>query len=267
LRARSRPAPWWRRRAALWLAGNTLALFVEIGALVALLVSPQLRPHQVAITGAQRLRPAEIREAARISPAQSLLLLRGADIQARLEHLPWVRSAQVDLRLPDEVRIRIREWSPVAILRIGESALFLNEHGRVLGPAGAASSPVMIVAQSGEDRAGRTAIDPRLLGLLREIAPRWGATYGVGLREFQLGRNLELTAVTTPGWRVIFGQMATEQQRASLESKLRSLKALRARVDFQTDPLEYINLMNDRQPVVKTHAPVASPSRRPGRAP
>ncbi len=224
-----------------------------------MLTSPELRPHRVAVQGAQRLRPEEIREAARISPAQGLLLLRAADIQARLERLPWVRSAQVDLRLPDEVRIRVHEWSPVAILRVGESALFLNEHGRILGPAGAASSPLTIVAQSAEDRAGRTAVDPRLLGLLREIAPRWQPTYGVGLREFQLDRNLELTAVTAPGWRVVFGQMATEQQRTSLESKLRSLKALRARVDFQTDSLEYINVMNDLEPMVKTRAPSAPP--------
>jgi hypothetical protein len=168
------------------------------------------------------------------------------------------------------VRIDVVEWSPIAVLRVRESALYLGENGRILGPAGEGATPLTIVAPFAEDRAGRDALDPRLLAALRKIAAEWEPTYGIGLREFRLDRNLELTAVTTRGWRVLFGQMATSAQRNSLEGKLRTLKAVQAKQNLQTDPIDYINVMNEQLPSVKTLAPSPPPapaSPAPGRTP
>ena len=58
----------------------------------------------------------------------------------------------------------------------------------------------------------------------------------------------------------------TPEQVGSLESKLASLKALSGKVDLAHSRLDYVNLMNQNQPV--THAiPSPSPSPRPSASP
>jgi cell division protein FtsQ len=253
---------WWQRRAVIWLVANSALLALEVGLVGVALTAPALRPGDAEVRGTQHLTPAEIRLAARISREQSLLLLPGEDIVNRVERLPWVRSARVELGLPNRVRIDVVEWSPVAVLRVRESALYLGENARILGPAGEGTIPLTIVAPFAEDRAGRAALDPRLLTALRKIAAEWEPTYGIGLKEFRLDRNLELTAVTTRGWRVLFGQMATSAQRSTLEGKLRALKSVSTKRNFQTDPIDYINVMNEQLPTDRTLAPTPSGTRR-----
>jgi cell division septal protein FtsQ len=242
------------------LIANGVLLALEVGLVGVALTGPALRPVDAEVQGTQHLTPAEIRLAARIPSAQSVLLLPAGDVVNRVERLPWVRSARVELGLPNRVRIDVVEWSPVAVLRVRESALYLGENGRILGPAGEDTMAPTIVAPFAEDRAGRVALDPRLLAALRKIAAEWEPTYGIGLKEFRLDRNLELTAVTTRGWRVLFGQMATSTQRNSLEGKLRALKAVQAKRNFQTDPIDYINVMNEQLPTDKTLAPPPPPA-------
>ncbi len=243
--------PWWRNEARRWLAANALILFLEVTALAVSLTAPPLQAQRVVVEGATRITPDAVRRAAQLPSTRSMLLLRPGDIQARLERIPWIESARVEFRLLNQVRIQIKEWTPVAILRVRESSVFLGASGRVLGPAGDATSPVTIVAPAAEDRAGRTAVDARLLRLLTAIAPQWEGAYGIGLKEFRLDGDLELSIVTAPGWRVILGQMATDEQRASLGAKLQALKALQARYNFGRDPIEYINVMNEAAPTVK----------------
>jgi hypothetical protein len=238
-----------------------LILLLELAALGAALTWPRLRAAHIEVEGARHMTSEAIRQAAQVPTGHSLLLLQEREIEARLERLPWVETARVQARLPDRVRIRVREYVPVAVLRVRESNLLISASGRVLGPAGAAGTGLTIAAPAAEDRAGRTAVDPRLLRLLLDLGGQWEGAYGVGLKEFQLNKNLELSAMTVRGWPVQFGQMVTDDQRASLNSKVQALSALRARYNFGTDAIEYINVMNPGTPTVKT--PSASPSATP----
>ncbi len=235
---------------------------LELAALGTALTWPGLRPRHIEVEGATHLTSAAVRQAAQVPVANSLLLLHEGEIEARLQRLPWVEEARVQPRLPDRVRIRVKEYVPVAVLRVRESSLLMSAGGRVLGPAGDAGARLTIAAPAAEDRAGRTAVDPRLLRLLLDIGAQWEGAYGVGLKEFQLNKNLELSAVTMRGWPVQFGQMATDDQRASLAAKLQALAALRSRYNFGADFIDYINVMNAGSPTVKTSssAPTAAPA-------
>jgi cell division protein FtsQ len=60
-----------------------------------------------------------------------------ATIEARLLELPWIRTARVRRELPNRVVIRIREYRPLAIVRIDDaerSLFYLAADGRIFAP-------------------------------------------------------------------------------------------------------------------------------------
>jgi hypothetical protein len=59
------------------------------------------------------------------------------------------------------------------------------------------------------------------------------------------------TLRTDRGWTIIFGQMATADQFASLTPKLGALRALSTRINLSSAPISYINVMNPRAPAVQ----------------
>jgi hypothetical protein len=63
-----------------------------------------------------------------------------------------------------------------------------------------------------------------------------------------------LTAQTDRGWAIIFGQMVTSDDRATLTPKLAALRALNSRVDFTSTQIQYINLENPGAPAVQMRA-------------
>jgi hypothetical protein len=68
---------------------------------------------------------------------------------------------------------------------------------------------------------------------------------------FRLDRQEVLTAQTDRGWTIIFGQMVTADDRATLEPKLAALRALSSRIDLASAAIQYVNLENPRAPAVQ----------------
>jgi hypothetical protein len=68
---------------------------------------------------------------------------------------------------------------------------------------------------------------------------------------FRLDRRQVLTAQTDRGWTIIFGQMVTSDDRATLTPKLAALRALNSRIDFTSAQILYINLENPGAPAVQ----------------
>jgi hypothetical protein len=60
-----------------------------------------------------------------------------------------------------------------------------------------------------------------------------------------------LSAQTDRGWAIIFGQMVTRDDRASLEPKLAALRALSSRMDLTSSQILYVNLENPGAPAVQ----------------
>jgi cell division protein FtsQ len=60
-----------------------------------------------------------------------------ATVAARLRELPWVRTARVRRELPDRVVIRVREYRPLAIVRVDDAAqplYYVAADGRIFAP-------------------------------------------------------------------------------------------------------------------------------------
>jgi POTRA domain, FtsQ-type/Cell division protein FtsQ len=257
-RRRTTPAPAKpvaSGRGWLWALLQIAVLGGEIFALLFLLAQPAFRPRQVEVVGTRHLTVAEVTGALNLPSDRNIFLLSQVELANRLQALPWVRTANVSLALPDRVSVRVTEWTPSAVLQVGETTYYLNDLGEVLDPAAEAGG-LTVISRAGFGPAtdGQHAVASELLPMLIQLRAGFTPAFKVAVTSFQLDRREVLTAQTDRGWTIIFGQMVTSEDRASLEPKLAALRALSTRIDLTSAPIQYINLENARAPAVQMRA-------------
>jgi len=236
----------------LWALVQITLVGGEIFALLFLLAQPAFRPRHVEVVGVKHLTAAQVTDALNLPSDRNIFLLSQADLANRLQALPWVRSARVSLALPDHVTVTVTEWTPSAVLQVGEATYYLNDMGEVLDPAVEAKTLTVINRPGfGPAKDGQHAVGSDLLPMLIQLRAGFGAAFKISVTSFQLDRREVLTAQTDRGWTIIFGQMVTSDDRASLEPKLAALRALSSRIDLVSAPIQYINLENARAPAVQ----------------
>ena len=254
-RRRTAPAPAKPAASArgwLWALLQIAVLAAEIFAVLFLLAQPGFRPRHVEVIGTSHLTAAQVTGALDLPGDRNIFFLSEAELAQRLRALPWVRSASVSLALPDRVSVKVTEWKPSAVLQVGEATYYLNDLGEVLDPAAEAGSlPVINRPDFGPVRDGRLAVSSDLLPMLFQLRAGFAAAFKISVMSFQLDRHEVLKAQTDRGWPIIFGQMVTSDDRATLEPKLAALRALSSRIDLASAPIQYINLENPRAPAVQ----------------
>lgn len=254
-RRRTAPAPAHAAassRGWIWAVAQIAILGAETFAALFLLAQPAFRPRQVQVVGAMHLTPAQISAALALPPDRTIFFLSHGELEQRLMAMPWVRSASVSLALPDRVTARIIEWRPSAVLQVGEATYALNDLGQVLDPAAEAGGLAVINRPDfGSVTYGQRAVDRDLLPMLLQLKAGFAPAFKISLMSFQLNRRQLLTAQTDRGWTIIFGQMVTSDDRATLEPKLAALRALSSRIDFTSTQIQYINLENPGAPAVQ----------------
>lgn len=239
-------------RGWLWASGQLALLGLEVLALLLLLAYPGFRPRQVHMVGLDHLGAGDVTSALAIPADRSIFLVSRSILEGRLQALPWVRSASVTLTLPDQVLVSIDEWTPVAVLQQGERSFYVSPQGRILGPAPEAGSlPIVERPNLAPVRAGTVALSPEVEALLVPLGRGFPGAYHLRVAAFVLDDRQDLTIKTDRGFPIYFGQMATADQRAGLETKLGALKALASRVDLVSAPIAYVNLMNPAAPAVQ----------------
>jgi cell division septal protein FtsQ len=224
----------------------------EAFALLFLLAQPAFRPQGVQVLGVLHLRSSDIRQALDLPTDRNVFFLSEGVLERRVEALPWVRTASVHVALPDAVTVRVSEWKPNAVLQVGEETYYVNDRGAILDPAPEARGLTVIDRPDfGPVHAGDQAISPELLTMVRQMQAAFPTAFKISLTAFELDSRDSLTAHTDRGWPLIFGQMATADQRATLEPKLAALRSLGARLDLGSRSIAYVNLMNPGAPAVQ----------------
>jgi cell division protein FtsQ len=254
-RRRTAPAPAKpaaSTRGWIWAVAQIAILGAEVFAGLFLLAQPAFRPRQVDVVGTTHLTPAQITAALALPADRNIFFLSHAELEQRLMAMPWVRSASVSLALPDRVTAKITEWKPSAVLQVGEATYALNDLGQVLDPAAEAGGLTVINRPDfGRVTYGQRGIDRDLLPMLLQLKAGFAPAFKISLMSFQLDRRQVLAAQTDRGWTIIFGQMVTSDDRATLTPKLAALRALSSRIDFTSAQIQYVNLENPGAPAVQ----------------
>ena len=150
---------------ALRLAGIILLLAgaaaVVAAAVQWLLTSPRFAVAVVEVQGTSRLSPAEVREAAAISPGENLFRLNAEEVVARLRQLGPVKRAEVIRSFPNRVTLVVEERVPFTLAQAGR-LYWLDEDGVSLGPEPRAVTPrlpVITGIRPEETRSGGAAAE------------------------------------------------------------------------------------------------------------
>ncbi len=153
-----------RRRRIVWRC--------SVAALIALLIwaaflSPFLKVKKVRVSGGRHTTSEEIARAAGLDSADNLLLLSTSSIAADAARLPWVKSVEVERKLPGTVKVRVTERKPMMVLAAEGRRWLLDSEGRVLGSEpGQERMPVIAGSPVDALEAGATVGDQEVTGAL-----------------------------------------------------------------------------------------------------
>lgn len=121
------------RRRLWWIGVGAVVLVVVIGVL-AVLGSSLFAVENVKVTGNVYTDPTELAAVVDDLKGTPVLLVDVADVEARLEAIPWVEQARVRTDFPRSASIEIRERTPVAAMQGSDGKVrVLDSAGRVLG--------------------------------------------------------------------------------------------------------------------------------------
>jgi len=146
---------------------------------------------------------------------QPMLSIDPQALKARLEAIGWVRSVQVERRLPDEIYIKLTEAEPLALWQHDNGFKLLDREGHVIGQAGIEGFtrlPVLVGDNAPDHAADLFAI----LAREPDLAPRVKAAVWVGERRWNLrfdnGVDVELPAESPQLAWSLLARLEREQQ-------------------------------------------------------
>ncbi len=197
------------------LAGRvSMLLLTAIAAtvgLIYLLQMPELAVGRTSteIGGNLRITPEEIYTGSGID-GRNVLLLRSADVAARVETIPGVAKAAVHVRLPNQVLIDIAEHAPLVAWKAVTSTVWLAADGAEVPQAGAAP-PLSFTDQSN----GRLDRDP---ALRRMVLENLRAVHAIRpeLAEFYYADEPGLYYRAPEGWDVWLGDSGPMDEKLGL---------------------------------------------------
>ena len=112
--------------------GTITALGLTAAAIWGAFFSPLLRVNEVRVVGARHTTSAQVAEITGLDTGDNLLLLSTDLLEEEILALPWVADAEVDRRLPDTVRVKIREREPALVIEVPSGRWTIDARGRVL---------------------------------------------------------------------------------------------------------------------------------------
>jgi cell division protein FtsQ len=136
----------------------------------ALLEASWLRINDVHITGLKHLPREEILNTMKVPRGSSVFSLKKPEMVAKLETLPWTKSAVVSFDMPGRLIVEVTEREPLALIFTGEF-LLLDTEGKLFLQTNAEQSPNLLLI-SGYSSLGLKQGDkmpPRHMRMLREL--------------------------------------------------------------------------------------------------
>ncbi len=84
----------------------------------------------ITVEGCRRIPPSEILQWADLDKKTNILSFNIKALQIHLVSHPWIKSADIQREVPDKIHIKISEYTPVAIIDLGQKFL-LDDSGTI----------------------------------------------------------------------------------------------------------------------------------------
>jgi cell division protein FtsQ len=153
--------------------------------LLALSADAGLAITDIEVEGRHRASPDSVLAALGAQRGTPILAVSPAEAKARLEAMPWVRSASVERLLPDTLHVRIVERRPLAVWQRNGKFNLIDQEGKVL-PTDRLGEFFGLLVLVGEDAPKEGAALLDMLASEPELASRVAAAVRVGGRRWNL---------------------------------------------------------------------------------
>ncbi|MGO9785947.1 MAG: cell division protein FtsQ/DivIB [Stellaceae bacterium] len=170
----------------LWHAGDLAPLSARLDTRLHVIGAENgLALDKVEIEGRDRQSKESILEALDVRQGMPVLDIDLAAAQARLENLTWVRSAEIERRMPDTLFIKIEERQPFAFWQRNGTLMLIDRDGMVI-PAGDLKPYGPLIVLVGDDAPGYAVPLLDLLKTEPALAARVRAGVRLGQRRWTL---------------------------------------------------------------------------------
>ncbi|HYX67510.1 MAG TPA: FtsQ-type POTRA domain-containing protein [Terriglobales bacterium] len=213
----------------------------------------------IEIAGLQNVPRSQVLEIMGGDIGRNIFFVPLADRKRQLEEIPWVESATVMRFLPDNLKVEIRERTPVAFVQIGSKIGLIDAGGVVMDlPAGNPqkySFPVIVGTSASEPRSTRSARMKVYMALVRDLDST-GARYSHELSEVDLSdpEDVKVTVADPDG--TVLVHLGASGFLGRYKIFVAHLKDWRAAYPH----LESVNLRYDGQVILNQDSKSAAPA-------
>jgi hypothetical protein len=169
----------------------------------------------VDLEGAAFTDPAAVVSSLVAARGQNLFHLVTGPLEAAIETLPTVRSANVSVRLPDTLVVRVRERTAILVWRVGARRYLVDTEGRLFARLGEDAPPGVADLPVVEDRRAASAglsvgrsiepIDLDAATRLASLVPADVGSEAEGLLVHVNDANGYVVRTRPAGWQAVFG--------------------------------------------------------------
>ena len=165
--ARSGRSPRWRFGPSPARAAALLAMIASLLALYGLTTAPALAVTRIEVSPLTWTDHDELVRWLRLDPGINAFQLPTDHLAERLEEIPTVADARVEVRLPDTLAVTVTERQPILAWRVGDVTFLVDREGMLFALASNVGGSVAGLPTILDGRSGSTAI----LGIGTRIDP------------------------------------------------------------------------------------------------
>ena len=152
--------------------------------------APRFEVQKLSVSGIKHVQENEVLAKAGFEVGTNVFRVDLSEIRARVEELEWVRHAQVQRVLPDQIIIKIVEREPIGLTRIRGEIYQFDADAKILDPdpAGGSSFPILDGLKPGDRKTNQNKVD-----VYRSVLEELGDT---SLSEIHINETGEVTVVS-----------------------------------------------------------------------
>jgi len=175
--------------------------------------------YQAEVVGNRILQPQEIYAAGGVN-SQSIFWINPAEVTARIEALPNVKTARIYLTMPANLKIEVEERHPEVVWQTGDKVWWIDNEGTFVPPRQESAEPQMHLRIIDDDNRSIQANDQIDLSIIRgaqilnEHKPE--------IEVLHYSRQFGLSYTTVEGWPIYLGKSS------NISGKLLIADAVRA---------------------------------------
>jgi hypothetical protein len=224
------------------------------------------------VDGATFTETAEVETAIELARGRNLVSLVTGPLEARLRELPTVRDAEVDVRLPATLIVRLEEREAILVWRVGARRYLVDIEGSLfarLGEEGApADAPKLPVVEDRRAASAGLSVGRRLEPVDLDAATRLASVTPADVGSEADGLAVQLTDASgftlrarPSSWSAVFGFYTPSLRTTDLIPG--QVRLLRSLLIGREPILERIILASETDGTYTTRSPAPAPSATP----